>query len=1670
MPPPSDPATSLMSAMVPLAPTSRSGPVHAPAGSSASSAMAAPVAAAAAGAPSQFTPMPEASAHTDFKAAIAAKLAAINNGVPWAQQSSWPAQPSTTAAPPAPQSRLPAAAAAVPPPLPPLPALPLPLTCLAPPPMIDDDEAQHQLAVGVNAKPPQQLNDATFVGHFHSLLQAELHRNRADMCRYDLHSLELGPQRVKVLPLSGRTTNTTADGIELSPFADTPLIVSPMRASAVISQALANRQVVATIPVPGVSEGSPRLDFGSVVRLRLSPWGSQTEEFRAVHSGYGPTGRAGAGSSDSSENSSSLEIEGRVISVNIMRDEVVVRLPLRQITRSCTVCATWAAASNSSSMKPATCISVACGHQFMCSECGFRAETFAWKKEFSPLHCPLCSVTVGQVVDTHSGWLPFPSYLAAHGQSPAAAEAHKRARTHAMEQQQREPVIPVVTARRLETSILSAHEHWVDLIAMGTWEVRFEETLSNLVQMTQAVGAYHAGWIACAGTIGKMWALRHGYSKPLPSQVQLHGDRVMAEVLIDASTSAAAITGGAQLRAQQAQSAMTAIRHLLSQPEQTLVRLLFPSAFVIAADPSSRLLLAVHEVSRALQSSLANAQQKNDSGSRGAGDAGGTTAAKAMTAMLLENGSSHDHGLQQPHHHHHLPLQNGTQDGSTNDDDDENEEEEKEGEMRRILAKLTRESGMQSDAQTAVHANKGGLALETAARIAFPVRTWLTDCLNPVQRAAVQAIVSGVHGRVPYLLMGPAGTGKSSCVLEAVMQLLVRLQLRQSAAASAVSQNPLQQHNDHNGGAATLPTCSGSAILVVAPSNEASDLLLQGLHKTFYRHLELIGLVPASELPGRSTHVAGILRLNGPARRMDSMNPSMLPYTFKDDSSGTFTFPSLRIVAACRLVVCNVSSAGGLKSLGILPGHFSHIIFDEASQALEPEALLPLSLAGPHTRVVLTGDPRQLGPMVRSDLAREHWLGVSLQERLHAGREVTMSRPAASAPTATAAPSAWAGIAASQAQSIAVAGTTVIAAASANAISVANGHSSTGKNASGGSVTGAAAGIKGIQSIEAVVADSLNTLSSSSKPDGNDDGTGTSFKPSGSVHSMGVAAVRSGLIQRMHAIGAGQALPPGVGRSQVLDDVAVLCGESAVVLTDASDGAAASASQVAGSRTLAARAQQQQLQSSVSSMALPSSLSDSTSDADLHAKTSKNQGTRVQTATTANGKAEKKSFAAAAAAATAAPGAKAATSKSTAAAAPANGNGKSGHSAKAVATSGPVAIVAAAAASTLEREERLPEDPLDHAFQSTLVINYRSHQALLDLPSRLYYKSTPLVSAAPQSETQRCLGWSLLRAGVGHLASHSKPSAAISSSGSTGSVAAAAMTGPLPHPLLAVGVRGDDKRASVLTDTKSYINHAEADAIAWLCQSLLSESVSQATAPPASQLVWRPLPGAVDGDGTAIGLNVAHPSASTASGATTTLKAMSLSQKDIAVICPFRQQVLLVRQKLRDLELRDVSVGNAQNLQGAQKPCIIFCSVLSQNHGERILTKKLKTACIFASLPAAANGASSRSYAAAAVSAPAQQSTPATPPAEPASTSSSATAPKPRLTLPVGLFHDPKGMNVSLTRAQSLLIAVGDPWVWQHDAAWRELLQTAVDHDGYIGIAGCQLPAGVAKRMDSALF
>lgn len=87
-----------------------------------------------------------------------------------------------------------------------------------------------------------------------------------------------------------------------------------------------------------------------------------------------------------------------------------------------------------------------------------------------------------------------------------------------------------------------------------------------------------------------------------------------------------------------------------------------------------------------------------------------------------------------------------------------------------------------------------------------------------------------------------------------------------------------------------------------------------------------------------------------------------------------------------RVIVSTCVSASFPYGVGMSRGHFSHIFFDEAGQATEPETMIAIkTMADNATNIVLSGDPRQLGPIIRSNVARELGLEISYLERLMSG-------------------------------------------------------------------------------------------------------------------------------------------------------------------------------------------------------------------------------------------------------------------------------------------------------------------------------------------------------------------------------------------------------------------------------------------------------------------------------------------------------------------------------------------------------------------------------------------------------------------------------------------------------------------------------------------------------------
>ncbi|GAA6013532.1 hypothetical protein JCM11491_006112 [Sporobolomyces phaffii] len=208
---------------------------------------------------------------------------------------------------------------------------------------------------------------------------------------------------------------------------------------------------------------------------------------------------------------------------------------------------------------------------------------------------------------------------------------------------------------------------------------------------------------------------------------------------------------------------------------------------------------------------------------------------------------------------------------------------------------------------------------------------------NHAQKQAVVSIFNNTSGKAPYVVFGPPGTGKTVTIIEACQQLVKYLD---------------------------------ATILLAAPSNSAADLLCTRLN-----------------LPSDV-----VFRLNAPSRMRDEVSPAVMEFSHIED--GSFSCPEVTSLSKYRVIVTTCISASILREIGLKQGHFSHIFIDEAGQATEPEAFLPLSLAAKGTSVVLAGDPKQLGPIVRSPVVKTLGLETSLLERLMTSPQYDQNSPA----------------------------------------------------------------------------------------------------------------------------------------------------------------------------------------------------------------------------------------------------------------------------------------------------------------------------------------------------------------------------------------------------------------------------------------------------------------------------------------------------------------------------------------------------------------------------------------------------------------------------------------------------------------------------------------------------
>lgn len=211
--------------------------------------------------------------------------------------------------------------------------------------------------------------------------------------------------------------------------------------------------------------------------------------------------------------------------------------------------------------------------------------------------------------------------------------------------------------------------------------------------------------------------------------------------------------------------------------------------------------------------------------------------------------------------------------------------------------------------------------------------------LNDQQRMAVKGVMKSVFRPAPYIIFGPPGTGKTVTLVESILQTI------KSKGAN-----------------------KSSRLLVCAPSNTATDLLMQRLSPY---------LLPKE-----------MLRVLAFSRDKSSVPADVLAYSYYSDNENGFVIPPTDFLKQKQVVCVTITTAGKLPYHGQL-GHFSHVFIDEAGHALEPEALSCIAkttqaenLKDPPA-IILAGDPKQLGPIVRSNEAKSFGLEKSMLERLY---------------------------------------------------------------------------------------------------------------------------------------------------------------------------------------------------------------------------------------------------------------------------------------------------------------------------------------------------------------------------------------------------------------------------------------------------------------------------------------------------------------------------------------------------------------------------------------------------------------------------------------------------------------------------------------------------------------
>jgi len=229
----------------------------------------------------------------------------------------------------------------------------------------------------------------------------------------------------------------------------------------------------------------------------------------------------------------------------------------------------------------------------------------------------------------------------------------------------------------------------------------------------------------------------------------------------------------------------------------------------------------------------------------------------------------------------------------------------------------------------------------------------------------IMAVEKALGSDPIVLIQGPPGTGKTKTLTAILVELVYKLSHKKNK------------------------------ILVCAPSNIAVDHVAQRL-KEFSKKIKVLRMYSRSrEFLGEVNSELEDISLHEEICHLKGEEYKKLKGYIKRKKNGEWLTPKeekkfkelrrkaeMKILEKFDIVCCTCITAADRRLIDLYKEgyNFEYVVIDEAAQALEPETLLPLLYHA--EKVILAGDHKQLGPLVKSKQGIAANFGQSLFERL----------------------------------------------------------------------------------------------------------------------------------------------------------------------------------------------------------------------------------------------------------------------------------------------------------------------------------------------------------------------------------------------------------------------------------------------------------------------------------------------------------------------------------------------------------------------------------------------------------------------------------------------------------------------------------------------------------------